>query len=243
MQETHPSCNSGLSQVLARLKLATRDDLLSMNPRESEQVESLLEDQAAPILDGKCKADCLYWLQNHTKTNNPQYQKLGLPYQSPFPKKGYFIPLFEAFEKWPRLFIPKTRDMMTSLSVIGHATHKAQWFREETIVQTANEEKVKELVTYAWNFWANQDEALKRLHPILSRSSMLIEWENGGKVRGIPKGEDQIRMFHPTRYIQDESAFLPESQQCYDAAHPVCQQIICISSAGPGWFGDQCALP
>jgi len=52
---------------------------------------------------------------------------------------------------------------------------------------------------------------------------------------------NKIRLYHPTRYIMDEAAFLPEAEQCYNAAHPVSQQIIGISSAGPGWFGDECS--
>jgi len=51
---------------------------------------------------------------------------------------------------------------------------------------------------------------------------------------------NKIRLYHPTRYVMDEAAFLPEAEQCYNAANPVAQQIIAISSAGPGWFGDQC---
>ena len=36
----------------------------------------------------------------------------------------------------------------------------------------------------------------------------------------------------------DEAAFLPEAQQCYDTVQPVAKQIIAVSSAEPGWFGD-----
>jgi hypothetical protein len=56
----------------------------------------------------------------------------------------------------------------------------------------------------------------------------------------LPSGEDKVRLYHPTLYEMDEAAFLPEAQQCYDAAEPVAHQIIAISSAGPGWFGLQC---
>src|SRR5207248_7699496 len=36
----------------------------------------------------------------------------------------------------------------------------------------------------------------------------------------------------------DEAAFQPEAGEAYDAAVPVCQKIIVVSSAGPGWFAD-----
>jgi hypothetical protein len=38
--------------------------------------------------------------------------------------------------------------------------------------------------------------------------------------------------------LMDEAAFQPEAGEAYDAAVPVCQKIIVVSSAGPGWFAD-----
>jgi len=90
--------------------------------------------------------------------------------------------------------------------------------------------------------YRNQAEWLKRRHPLKRDATALsIEWADGGKLYGIPGGEDQIRMYHPSIYIMDESAFMPHAEACYNAVLPVAQQIIAISSAGPGWFGDQCS--
>jgi len=36
----------------------------------------------------------------------------------------------------------------------------------------------------------------------------------------------------------DEAVFQPEAGEAYDAAVPVCQKIIVVSSAGPGWFAN-----
>jgi len=55
---------------------------------------------------------------------------------------------------------------------------------------------------------------------------------------GIPEGADQIRSFHPWGLLMDEAAFQPAAGEAYDAAVPVCQKIIVVSSAGPGWFAD-----
>jgi|SRR5215469_18739901 len=92
----------------------------------------------------QCAQDPPYWLQNYTATENPQYQQKGLPFRAPFPEEGLFraaLRLFEAFAKWPHLFIPKSRDMMTSWAVMGYSAHRGQWFKEETIVQTHSENK------------------------------------------------------------------------------------------------------
>lgn len=142
----------------------------------------------------------------------------------------------------PSIFIPKTREMVTSWSVMVYAAHRAQWHKAEVIVQTDSEEKATELVGYAECLYRHQAGWLKALHPLKGGPSQLsLEWASGGRVHGIPKGVNKIRLFHPTIYIMDEAAFLPEAEQCYNAAQPVAKQIIAISSAGPGWFGDECS--
>ena len=195
------------------------------------------------IRDERCKRDALYWAQTYTRTENPHYREQGLEYRERFPNKSYFRVLFDYLGAKQRIFIPKTREMVTSWSVMAYAAHRAQWFKAEVVVQTDSEDKAKQLVGYAECLYRNQEPWLKALHPLASEASQLsLAWADGGKVFGIPKGENKIRMYHPTIYVMDEAAFLPEAQQCYDAAQPVAKQIIAISSAGPGWFGDECSL-
>jgi hypothetical protein len=209
----------------------------------SPKLSDLLSQQALEaIRDEQCRRNALYWAQNWTKTENPHYLEQGLEYRARFPKKSYFDVLFKYLAANERIFIPKTREMITSWSVMAYATHRAQWFKSEVVVQTDSEDKAKELVGYAECLYRNQEPWLKARHSLKQPASNLsIEWADGGRVFGIPKGEHKIRMFHPTIYVMDEAAFLPEAEQCYNAAHPVAKQIIAISSAGPGWFGDECS--
>jgi hypothetical protein len=88
----------------------------------------------------------------------------------------------------------------------------------------------------------NQPQWLKERYPLKASSALSITWERGGEFFGIPCGETKMRIHHPTIYIMDEAAFLPAAQQLYDVAHPVCGQIIAVSSAGPGWFGNMCQV-
>jgi hypothetical protein len=194
------------------------------------------------IRDERCRRDPLYWAQTWTRTENPHYLQQQLEYRERFPRKSYFEVLFRALAENDRLFIPKTREMVTSWSVMAYATHRAQWFKAEVVVQTDSEDKAKQLVGYAECLYRNQEPWLKGKHPLAGEASQLsMEWKEGGRVFGIPKGEHKIRMYHPTIYIMDEAAFLPEAEQCFNAAHPVAKQIIAVSSAGPGWFGDECS--
>lgn len=213
-----------------------------MNPHLLHKVPSL-----QTVRDELCKRSALYWAQTWTKTENPHYAEEGREFAAPFPKKSYFKVLFDALEanrsaEVPSIFIPKTRQMITSWSVMVYAAHRAQWFKSEVIVQTDSEDKAMELVGYAECLYRHQPDWLKAMHPLDGEASNLnIGWKDGGRVHGIPKGVNKIRLYHPTIYVMDEAAFLPEAQVCYDAAQPVCRQIIGISSAGPGWFGDECS--
>lgn len=202
-------------------------------PEEKAELAELIE-------NARCEEDPLYWLQNWTATENPKYEEQRREWKAPFPKKSYFVPLFQAFRDSKRLFIPKTREMLTSWCVMGDSAHKAQWHKWFTVVQTESEGKAYDLIDYVDQLYRNQPDWLRVIHPIASKSKGEIVWQAGGRVLAIPAGVNKIRLYHPTRYVMDEAAFLPEAEQCYNAAHPVAGQIIAISSAGPGWFGDEC---
>jgi hypothetical protein len=208
-----------------------------LNDRDFTVLETQLYDE----LDAKCGSSPLYWGQNWTFTENPKWKEQGLTWREKFPTKGYFVPLFEAFQTHKRLFVPKTREMMTSWCAMLWATHQAQWHQAEVIVQADAEDKADELIGYAGCLYRNQAEWLLERHPLISTGNRELKWASGGRVFGIPHGEHKIRLFHPTIYIMDEASFLREAQQCYDAAEPVAGQIVAVSSAGPGWFGDQVA--
>jgi hypothetical protein len=194
------------------------------------------------FLDWDCSQDALYWAQKWTLTENPHYLEQKLPYRAPFPKKSYFVPLFKALVTESRLFIPKTREMITSWAIMAHGAHRAQWYKAEVIVQTESEDKAQELVGYAECLYRNQPDWLRAMHPLKGEASRLhIEWADGGRVFGIPHGENKIRLYHPTIVIFDEAAFLTDFERAYNAAQPVAQQIIAVSSAGPGRFADLCS--
>jgi hypothetical protein len=219
-------------------------DLAALEAELEDEVNRQLNhaQQTNAEIDAQCAGDALYWLQNYTATENPKHQVQGLPYKAPFPRKSYFHPLFQAFHRYRRLFVPKTREMLTSWCVIGDSTHRSQWDKWFVVVQTDAEKKAKELISYARILYDNQPEWMRALHPLKGDGSQTeIEWQSGGRILAIPGGVNKIRLYHPTRYVMDEAAFLPEAEQCYNAANPVAQQIIAISSAGPGWFGDECS--
>jgi hypothetical protein len=214
--------------------------LAQLSEAEQQELETLLLAERCDQIEAQCSSDPLYWLRNHTLTENEQYILEGLEFRAQFPAKSYLDVVFDYFQRSKRLFIPKSRDMMTSWSAAAWGAHQAQWHKATVVVQTESEDKAKKLVKYARILWNNQDEDLKRRHPLKVDSTLHLEWADGGEYFGIPCGETKIRIHHPTIYIMDEAAFLPGAKGLYEAAYPVAGQIIAISSAGPGWFGDQC---
>jgi hypothetical protein len=196
-----------------------------------------------------CRRNPLYWLQNHTKTRDDHYKDKGTEPYARWPDKPLFPRLFELLRIDRRLFMPKSREMGLSWAMVADSVHLCQWnANTHVIIQSAKESKSIDLVVgqgipgYARVLWEQQDECLKILHPLTKgiddMPGNLLTWKNGSSIRGVPAGADQIRQYHPARFIMDEAAFLPEAQASYDTAHPVATQIIVLSSAGPSWFGE-----
>ena len=188
--------------------------------------------------------DPLVWLQHHTRTRDSHWRESGAssPYRS-FPEKLYFPALIQIFQAEPVIFIEKSRDMMLSWLCVGFFTHSAMTNdQREVLFQSQKEDKAAELVDYAKTLYEQQDEPLKRQFPLTKplkeQAALKLEFANGSRIVGIPEGADQIRSFHPWGLLMDEAAFQPEAGEAYDAAVPVCQKIIVVSSAGPGWFAD-----
>ena len=133
--------------------------------------------------------------------------------------------------------------MMLSWLCVGYFTHAAiTTERREVSFQSQKEDKAAELIDYARILYEQQPQALKQRSPLAkplrSQSSLKLEFANGSRLVGIPEGADQIRSYHPWGLLMDEAAFQPEAGEAYDAAVPVCEKIVVVSSAGPGWFAD-----
>jgi hypothetical protein len=193
---------------------------------------------------GTAVFDPLVWLQQYTCTKDSHWREAGAgtPYR-PFPDKPYFRFVLDEIHRNKVLLIEKSRDMMLSWLCVGYFTHAAiTTERREVLFQSQKEDKAAELIDYARILYEQQPQALKQRSPLAkplrSQSSLKLEFANGSRLVGIPEGADQIRSYHPWGLLMDEAAFQPEAGEAYDAAVPVCEKIVVVSSAGPGWFAD-----
>jgi hypothetical protein len=184
----------------------------------------------------------LLWLTQYTNTEDTHWLDKGTPFRQPFPAKSYLECVMKYLLTERSVFLPKSREMMMSWTVSGYIAWMCQWYPVFWVAQTGKEDKVAELIQYARTLVNNQPDWMKRKNPLVVDNELELKWASGGRFLGVPKGEDQIRIHHPYGYFQDESAFLPEAQQAYDAVRPVCKQTICVSTDEIGWFHNECKL-
>ena len=218
---------------------------LFLDEREARNIVRLVREG-----DGQRPAS-LYWVQECTQTFDEHWKAKGLdgPFQA-FPSKPYMPWLFRLLESERRLLVPKSRDMVVSWSAMAYAVWRCQTQeRTRVMIQTQKEDKGIELVCgakipgYAKTLYMRQWEGLKEKFPLADKLEAmpgnLLAWKNESVIQAVPKGADQIRLYHPTVLIFDEAAHLDEFEAAYGAADPVCQQIIAVSSVTPGWFWDE----
>jgi hypothetical protein len=194
----------------------------------------------------------LAWLWHCTETFDPHYLDKGFPSpHRPFPRLPYFPWLVAKMLQEPIVFFPKSREMMLSWCVIGYCTWMCQIFPgTQVLVQSQKLDKSSELVKgteppgYAYTLYSRQDLWLKERFPLAMRPDDLpadnLVWKNGSEIKAIGRGADQVRLYHPTIYVIDEAAWMEEAGASFGAASPVAKQMLIVSSAGPGFFGDIC---
>lgn len=179
----------------------------------------------------------LLWLTKYTQTEDSHWLAKGTPPVAPFPKKACFVPIMEQLLSRPVPAIWKSREMMASWLICGYIAWMCSRNKSMLwVAQTGKEDKVSELIEYARILHNRQPDWMKRRNPIVVDNNLELKWKDGGRFIGVAKGEDQIRMYHPYGYFQDESAFLPEAEQSFNAVRPVAKQIILVSTDELGWY-------
>jgi len=195
----------------------------------------------------------LWWAWFCTETFDPHYLDKGLksPHRT-FPRLPYLPWLFAKLLTEPIVFFPKSREMLLSWCAVAYAVWHCEIFPgTQVLIQSQKLDKASELVKgkeppgYGLTLYNRQDPWLKARFPLAIRQEDLpannIVWKNGSEMQALGQGADQIRLYHPTIVIWDEMAFIEEASASFGAATPVAKQLICISSAGPGFFGDTCS--
>ena len=183
----------------------------------------------------------LLWLTKYTATEDTHWLAKGTEPIAPFPVKSYLVPVAKYMLSEPTLFVPKSREMMTSWLACGLISWMTQWLPNiQWIIQTEKEDKAMGLIKYCRILYDRQQPWMKKRNPVVISNLTQITRENGSEIIAVPKGENQVRLYHPHGMMFDEAAFLPEFMDAFSTVKPVAKQIWAISSASAGPFGDEC---
>jgi hypothetical protein len=143
------------------------------------------------------------------------------------------------------IWIPKTRQMLTSWLAVGYVTWYGQFRRMiETIGQSEDDLKAQGNIKYANALYVNQPEWMKQLHPLkgsMDGTLHKIEWANGSLFRSMPSGIRKLASSHPHIYFNDESSHQAGFEATLNVAKPAVSQVICVSSVAPGPFWNEVA--
>jgi hypothetical protein len=133
--------------------------------------------------------------------------------------------------------------MMTSWLACGYIAWMTQWMPHIFwIIQTEKEDKATQLINYCRILFTRQPPWMQSKNPLIKDKTTELVLKNGSHILAVPKGENQVRLYHPYGYLMDEAAFLPEADQCYNAVSPVAKQIIAVSTDNIGWFHHETKL-
>ena len=221
------------------------------------RAESIERQKSAKIDESvqRMVADPLIWMQQHTRTFDKHWlnircatcgapEKERCPHKQafkPFPRKDYFRHVLKYFQTRDILFAEKSRDMMMSWLFVGCLTHEAMTIEGmEVLFQSQKEDKAAELIEYSRILWRESEAPIRQAFPLVKDDVMRLDFANRSRIIGIPHGADQIRSYHATALLQDEAAHTPDAGESFAAAIAACPRIYVLSSAGPGWFGEQC---
>jgi len=241
---------------------------------EKDRLRGLLTKKYWDGIDAKCSKRVvshaegfMYFLRNHTKTENYHAERQGVQPREPFPYRpyspaelaGYDIPpgrmdwdyldwtmwkMLDSYEKGYNVYLPKSRELITSWLTVAYIFCQCQFYPAiEAVGQSESDRKAQGLVKYANILYDNQDDELKARHPLKRGSGgqlHKIEWANGSSFTALPQGERQTASSHPTIFFNDESAHQAGWKSTINVVKPVAKQILCVSSAAYSEFGFHC---
>jgi hypothetical protein len=165
------------------------------------------------------------------------------PFQ-PFPSETheYLYDVMWALENKRRVALPKSRRMLISEIVSGHALHGAMWHRAFSgAFQTHREDAADGNIQRVYGQYSRLPgwmKARRPANPQKSGESLQLAFHipsNRASIIGLAQGSEQIRSYGPTLYWMDECGSIPEVSETYGAVEPTMKegtQMILTGTAG-----------
>lgn len=223
-------------------------------------VEYLAKLKKSPELQAleweKCKKDPYYWLTTWAKTIDSHYKE-GEDPKKTFPDKEYIKKIVKKFKTSKVLFIPKSRQMMLSWTIIALFLHTVQ-FNEAKMVafQSKDKDSADYLIKRLRTIWENQPSFLRKYYKDGEVIDLISNPQNkwlhtyckfdlpmiDSMIIWVAQWGDVLRMHTFSWIFSDEAWFQPEMADAYTGLKPTLSsggQLVCVSTAqGNTWFED-----
>jgi hypothetical protein len=168
-----------------------------------------------------------------------------LPTTRVFPKKPYFEPIYQYWLREPLMLVEKSRDMMaTWMFVVAYSWDTLFHNGRQNFFQSETAPKTNELVKRVKFIYEHQPRFIKDLYKFEyakgPAGAGIFECEGlNSEIIGFAQGSDQIRQYHPSGMLSDETAFDKYASETFAAIKPAIQnggRYTGVSTAFPSWF-------
>jgi len=159
-----------------------------------------------------------------------------------FPDKYYLWVITKYWERYPRLLIPKSRQMTITWLFCALYLWESLFFRHKlTFFQSKKETDADENVKRSNIIHENLPLFMQEWSPVTQTFCKLVFKKNGSEIRGVPAGADHARQYTSSGYFCDEMAFQPEVDLVMAAVGPTLTgggRFTGVSSAAPSYFAQ-----
>lgn len=167
-----------------------------------------------------------------------------------FTMMEYMPAIIKAWLTSQYIVIEKSRDMMATWLVVALFTWDALYHNgRQHLFQSQDAKRTEELVQRAKILYDYQPGFLKKAVGLVTfgkgntKSGELFVHKQGSEILGFPQGPDQIRQYHPSGVLTDETAFQVGAAEGFAAIKPAIQaggKYCGVSSANRSFFELLC---
>lgn len=190
----------------------------------------------------KAIQDPYYFARKCVRTFDPKDQKNPI---KRFPSDKYIEAYFKLLQQKKKIAVPKSRQMFISWSTLTYGLHSAMYGVGRHVGLVSKKETDADDLLERQKFIIEnilEDDLPKEFIPKYKRTYCEINFpDNASRIMAFPAGADQLRQYAFSLLIFDEMAFWDQAKEAFSSAIPTIEgggQVICISTAAPGFFKD-----
>lgn len=162
----------------------------------------------------------------------------GEPIQR-FPDKEYVFTLIKYFEKFDRVLVPKSRQVLVTWTFSAFCLWRALFFGSSIIfIQSKKEEDSARVIDRIALMYQYLPEFIKAMNPV-KPTHCKLSFENRSIIVGVPEGVAHLRGATASIIVLDEAAFIDGVSEVLSAAIPALGRygkLFLVSSAAPSIF-------